>query len=432
MTLPELGELNRGKSKHRPRDAAHLYGGPYPFLQTGDIKNARGRVTAYSQTYSEAGLAQSRLWPEGTVAITIAANIAETSILTFPACFPDSVVGFVADPTRCDARFIEYSFQLHRKKIQGEYVGSGSVQDNINLRVLSQLKFLVPPLWEQKAIAEILGSLDDKIELNRRLNETLEAMTQAIFRDWFVDFGPTRRKIDGATDPVEIIGGLVSDPDRARELTDLFPASMDDGLPEGWVEGDLAHYAFLNPESWSARNAPNEVEYVDLSNAKWGTIETITAYRWLEAPSRARRIVRKGDTIVGTVRPGNGSYSYVRIDGLTASTGFAALRPKRKTMAELVYLAATSCENIARLDKLADGGAYPAVRPDVVLATSLPVVPPDTVDGFSSVCAPLIDRIEHNKEENRTLAGTRDLFLPKLMSGKIRLRDAEREIEAVA
>src|SRR3954463_8184492 len=93
IPLDELGTVSRGRSRHRPRDAAHLYGGPYPFIQTGDIKQSNGRITRHRQTYSHEGLAQSRLWPKDTMVITIAANIAETAILTYPACFPDSVVG---------------------------------------------------------------------------------------------------------------------------------------------------------------------------------------------------------------------------------------------------------------------------------------------------------------------------------------------------
>ena len=153
---------------------------------------------SHSQTYSEAGLAQSRLWPVNTLAITIAANIAETAILTYPACFPDSVVGFVADESKCDVRFVEYLFRHLRSQIQHEHVGTGSVQDNINLRTLDELRFLVPPLAEQQTIAHVLGTLDDKIELNRRMNRTLEAMARAIFQDWFVDFGPTPGE-DGGT-----------------------------------------------------------------------------------------------------------------------------------------------------------------------------------------------------------------------------------------
>src|SRR6476646_2180193 len=93
-SLGELGALDRGRSKHRPRNARHLYGGPYPFIQTGDIANSDGYIRTHTQTYSEAGLAQSRQWPTETLCITIAANIGKTAILTYPACFPDSVVGF--------------------------------------------------------------------------------------------------------------------------------------------------------------------------------------------------------------------------------------------------------------------------------------------------------------------------------------------------
>ena len=104
--LDELGFVGRGKSRHRPRDAAILYGGPYPFFQTGDIKAASFHLFEYTQTYSEEGLAQSKLWEPGTLCITIAANIAESAILSIEGCFPDSVVGFVADPNKADVRFI--------------------------------------------------------------------------------------------------------------------------------------------------------------------------------------------------------------------------------------------------------------------------------------------------------------------------------------
>lgn len=134
---------------------------------------------------------------------------------------------------------------------------------------------------QQSRIADVFCSLDDKVELNRRTNETLEAMAQAVFRDWFVDFGPTRRKIEGATDPVVVVGGLVTDAERAQGLADLFPATLgEDGLPEGWSIGDLSRYADLNVETWSARNAPGEVEYVDLANTKWGVIESTARYSW--------------------------------------------------------------------------------------------------------------------------------------------------------
>ncbi|WP_414039225.1 restriction endonuclease subunit S [Acidithiobacillus sp. M4-SHS-6] len=242
--LGQLGEVNRGRSRHRPRDAAHLYGGAYPFIQTGDIKASGGRITSHSQTYSEAGLAQSRLWPEGTMVITIAANIAETAILTYPACFPDSVVGFVADKRRADVRFVEYLFRHLRRQIQHENVGTGSVQDNINLQTLARLTLRVPEPHEQRAIAHILGTLDDKIENNRKMAKTLEAMAQAIFQSWFVDFDPVRAKVNGES-PESICQRLKLTP----EILDLFPDRLVDSelgeIPEGWGMQRVSDYMSL-------------------------------------------------------------------------------------------------------------------------------------------------------------------------------------------
>jgi type I restriction enzyme, S subunit len=130
------------------------------------------------------------------------------------------------------------------------------------------------------------------------------------------------------------------------------------------------------------------------------------------------------------VRPGNGSYAFVGKCGLTGSTGFAVLRPKRREARELIYLASTSPENIDRLAHLADGAAYPAVRPEVVFATDICCVGDALVKAFSTVTRPLIDRLEASKHECVSLAATRDLLLPKLMSGEIRLKEAERIVEA--
>lgn len=160
-TLEEIATtFGRGKSKHRPRNAPHLYGGKYPFVQTGDIRNADHTVTEYSQAYSEAGLAQSKLWPKGTICITIAANIAETAILGFDACFPDSVIGIVADPKKADVGFIEYVLRSFKARIQA--MGKGSAQDNINMGTFEHKRFPFPPLAEQKTIVNELDAISSE------------------------------------------------------------------------------------------------------------------------------------------------------------------------------------------------------------------------------------------------------------------------------
>ena len=129
--LDELGYVSRGRSRHRPRDAKHLFDGPYPFIQTGDVKHSTLYVTRYSQTYSEAGLAQSCLWKAGTLCITIAANIADTAILGIDACFPDSVIGFVPNDSKADARFIKYLFDAMLQR-QFKKFTQGAAQDNLS------------------------------------------------------------------------------------------------------------------------------------------------------------------------------------------------------------------------------------------------------------------------------------------------------------
>jgi type I restriction enzyme S subunit len=150
LPLGELGKLDRGKSRHRPRDAQELYDGPYPFIQTGDVTNSGGRITRYSQTYSELGLAQSRLWPAGTLCITIAANIARTGVLCFDACFPDSIVGFTSGESVL-TDYIQQWLGFLQPTLEAN--APQAAQKNINLNILRSLPVPVPPLSLQSAFA---------------------------------------------------------------------------------------------------------------------------------------------------------------------------------------------------------------------------------------------------------------------------------------
>ena len=185
LTLDILGTVSRGRSRHRPRDADFLYGGPYPLVQTGDVKRAGLYLRDYEQTYSEAGLAQSKLWPVGTLCITIAANIAETSILDIEACFPDSVVGFVADQEKADTRFVKYLFDAVLK-VQFQSFTQGAAQDNLSQAKLLSIKFPVPELVVQKKVADTLSAYDYLIENNQRRIALLEEATRLLYREWFV------------------------------------------------------------------------------------------------------------------------------------------------------------------------------------------------------------------------------------------------------
>lgn len=173
--LGDLGTLARGKSKHRPRNDPSLYGGRYPFIQTGDIANSNGLITHHSKTYNDKGLAQSELWPKGTLCITIAANIADTAILDYDACFPDSIVGFLADESTCIAKFVKHSIDVIKEDI--ERLAPATAQKNINLAILSEIPIRIPSVEEQSEIVrrvEKLFAFADRLE--ERLSQTQAAV----------------------------------------------------------------------------------------------------------------------------------------------------------------------------------------------------------------------------------------------------------------
>lgn len=180
--LSQLGELNRGVSKHRPRNDPALLGGPYPLIQTGDVSNSGLYITEYSASYSELGLAQSRLWKAGTLCITIAANIAQTSILTFDSCFPDSVVGFVPG-NETNAIFIHYWFSFFQKILEEQ--APQVAQKNINLKILSDLDVIVPPCDLQESFSFFVRNIEKtKLTIYQSLDK-LQIMKKSIMQSCF-------------------------------------------------------------------------------------------------------------------------------------------------------------------------------------------------------------------------------------------------------
>lgn len=172
--LGELGELERGVSKHRPRNDPALLGGPYPLIQTGDVANADGIIESYNSTYTEKGLKQSRIWPKGTLCITIAANIGKTATLGFDACFPDSVVGF-APSDRVNIHYIQFLFMSLQEKLERE--APESAQKNINLAILRGLLVPVPPI----AIQNRFSAVVERQRATRNASKSHLAQLDALF-----------------------------------------------------------------------------------------------------------------------------------------------------------------------------------------------------------------------------------------------------------
>lgn len=197
--LSELGVFARGKSKHRPRNDERLFeGGGYPLVQTGEIKDANLYIRHHEQEYGDFGLKQSKLWNTGTLCITIAANIAETAILAYPMCFPDSIVGFSANHEKSSEKFMYYIFEYIKKSIQN--AATGSIQDNINIDYLTSLDFKVPSKKYQDEMVMLLSAIDEKILLNSEINDNLSAMAYDIYMHNFFSKKPNAKLKDILTE----------------------------------------------------------------------------------------------------------------------------------------------------------------------------------------------------------------------------------------
>ena len=271
----------------------------------------------------------------------------------------------------------------------------------------------------------MLRSLEIREALLRETNATLQAIAQALFKSWFVDFDPVRARQQG-------LAPAGMDDATAALFPDSFAESMLGLVPKGWRGGTSGDLAGLNSQSWSGRRHPERVAYLDLANVKDNEVAAVAEFAFAEAPSRARRVLCSGDTIVGTVRPGNRSFAFIHapVPGLTASTGFAVLSPRVAGNTAFVYFAATQEASIEHLSHVADGGANPAVRPDVVSSLACVVPSAEVLRAFNAVACPLLMKVSANQQQAQTLATLRNTLLPRLISGRLRLPQTGEECQA--
>lgn len=465
-SVKKLGDLVTFLSGGTPSKSNKDYwNGEIPWISASSMQSTRYhdsdlRVTSLGSTNG------TRLVPAETVLLLVRGgalhNKIPVGITTREVTFNQDVKALVPKSEDITPYYLLAWLISSRELLLGKVENTGIGAGKLDTKILQDLDVPVPPKAELLRLELFSKALDDKIILNQNINHTLEQMAQALFKSWFVDFEPVKVKIavleaggsqaDATLAAMSAISGKDTDalavferehPEQYAELkatAELFPLAMQDSelgeIPEGWFVSNLSEVALLNVESWSKKNAPESVNYVDLANTKWGIVNSIETYQFSDAPSRARRILKPHDTIVGTVRPGNGSYSYINKTGLTGSTGFAVLTPKARVFSEYIYLCATSSESIERLAHLADGGAYPAVNADVVLSTQC-VLPAareirDTLlKIFSSRTEVFFSYRANSLSQNELLSNIRDTLLPKLLSGEITLPEAEQAISEV-
>ncbi len=399
-SLSELGAFSRGKSKHRPRNDAKLFeGGKYPLVQTGDVKAANLYITKNDSYYNDFGLKQSKLWPAGTLCITIAANIAETAILSYPMCFPDSIVGFNANPEKSSELFVYYFFEYIKKEIQKS--ASGSIQDNINIDYLSKMRIKVPEKKYQDKIVELLSSIDKKILLNNQINQELEAMVKTLYDYWFVQFdfpdqnGKTYKSSGGK---------MVYHPELKREI------------PEGWGVEKLKYFSKYVSDKVESSEL-NIENYVGTDNmiVDMGGIELTTSI----PKSGTSTKYSIGDILISNIRPYfKKIWLSDRVGG--CSSDVLCIRTKKIVSREFVF-ATLARDDFFNYDVAGSKGSK-MPRGDKKHIMEYPIVFDfEIADQFSKIVRPIYEAVHKNYIQNQELIQLRDWLLPMLMNGQVKV-----------
>lgn len=375
-SIEDLGEINRGKSKHRPRNASILFGGEYPFIQTADVKKANLYITEYSETYNEVGLAQSKLWKKGTLCITIAANIAESAILGIDACFPDSVVGFEPYVNVADTKYVKYMMDMF--KVYMQQISKGTTQDNLSLAKIRKVKFEAPNYEKQKEIAKIISTYDNLIENNNKRIGLLEKMAEKLYKEWFVRF-----RFPGYKD-----------------------AEFENGIPKGWkiakIKKSVKRLPFNRLYKQNELENDGKVIVIDQSSADY------LGYHNSE-PSHFANIENP------IILFGDHSCKFVlMIKDFSLGENVVPFISKNAEKIDNYYLYFAVHKLIATEEYKRHWGRFTAMRiliPEYNLQRY-----------FSNFIKPMIEEKEKLWSENQLLTQQRDLLLPRLMSGKLEVK----------
>ena len=411
--LNALGIFSRGKSKHRPRNDEVLFkNGKYPFIQTGNIKAADLFIRNHQENYNEIGLKQSKLWKTNTLCITIAANIAETALLGYPMCFPDSVVGFNASIEKSSEIFMHYIFTYIKKNIQNS--ASGSIQDNINIEYLTGLKFRIPEKKYQDQIASVLSALDAKIELNNRINAELEKMAKTLYDYWFVQFDFPGKN----GKPYKSSGGKM-----------VWSEELKRKIPKAWSVEQISDSCRVvdclhskKPEYYYE----NEVYYLlQLNNLREDNLlDTKNKYYVAKADYKkwtSRIEVQDGDILL-TNAGRVASMAQVQKGVLTGiGRNITAIRPESIDPTYLGYFFKGG-DMLRQIQANTDTGSFfcsfnvYAIKKLYLLRAS-----EDIENQFVQLAEPLRRKREVIISENQKLTELRDWLLPMLMNGQVRV-----------
>lgn len=405
--ISEIGKVITGKTP--PTKNEDNFGGRIPFITIPDLRSSNRLVRKTDRYLTERGAStmENQVLPEGAVMMSCLATVGLRGVTTGTACTNQQINSVICDESVCHPQYLYYALETIKPELKAQG-GGGSVYLNVSKSKFSNLEVPLPPLPVQRRIADILGALDDKIALNRRMNETLEEMAQTLYRHWFVDFGPFQDR-------------------KFKDTEELGP------IPKGWEVGELGDFCTVNRETVNKDDPPDPIEYIKISGVNEGRVEETEIIEWEESPTRANRRVQDGDIVWSKVRPNRKGYFLCLEppENLVVSTGFATITPNQLPFT-WVYLTLTTEDFVEYLTARATGAAYPSVRLEAFRNAKVIIPGKEELNAFHEKVEALFRLQRANERENETLAETRDYLLPKLISGEIEVEVAEEAVESIS
>jgi type I restriction enzyme S subunit len=386
---------------------------PYKMLRTTNIRGGRIDREECRRVSKETFVKWTRRADvrHGDVILTREAPLGEVGYVDFTdtVFLGQRLMQYRANRALLEPRFLLYSFLSQDLQNQfGAHEGSGSTVSHIRVGDCSKFKIPLPPLAEQKAIAAVLGALDDKIELNRRMNATLEAMARALFQSWFVDFDPVRAKMEGRQP-----AGMDA------ETASLFPDSLQDSeaghIPKGWTAGKLGDIGTNSRRGVQPGDIAPNTPYIALEHMPR---RSIALGDWADSADVAsgKSAFKKGEILFGKLRPYFHKVGVAPFDGV-CSTDILVLAPKSPEWFGFLLGHASSDELIQYTDLASTGTKMPRTNWSDISSFKVALPPKPIAAAFTRTIQPMLDRIHSNLHQSRTIANLRDTLLPKLLSG---------------
>jgi type I restriction enzyme S subunit len=399
--------------------------GKWGWVKTQELLDGWIDTTEEQITDEAIQKSSAKILPANTVLLALyGATVGQLGIIRCPMTCNQACCAIIVDPRKADFRYVYHQLRLARPQLRS--LATGAAQQNLSGALMKSLRLPLPPLPEQKRIAHILGTLDDKIELNRRMNATLEAMSRAIFKSWFVDFDPVRQKAAGKQ-PVGMDAKTAA----------LFPDSFEDSeigeVPKGWRVGSILEQASL----LSGGTPKTDEQAYWGGSVPWASAKDVSQCGEVFLAATERTITQLGvDRSATKIIPANTTVVVSR----GATTGRLAMFAHDMAMNQTCYglhsrlnapysLYCNVRSFIDRMVSAAHGSVFDTITTSTFETTPVLLVPQRNLAVFEAVVADLFGQVRINIHQSRTLAALRDTLLPKLLSGELRIPKAEQTIE---